>query len=101
MEPTVSERIQPLQEALQSYDDRDLEAAIVRLAQSAHDQQETVERLIVDLKHAVDSLPANALRARSRRDLRDCIVRLAITAYYESAEPEASRFSPRERHSSF
>lgn len=97
----MSERIERIHEALQSYDDRELETVVGRLAQSARGEQQPVERLIVDLKYAVDSLPASALRARPRRELRDSVVRMVITAYYENAEAPASHFSLRERHSSF
>ena len=53
---------------------------------AARQQQEPVEVVIVNLKNAVNALPASALRERARSELRDAVVRVAIRAYYEGAE---------------
>jgi hypothetical protein len=89
----VSESQQLIHRAIQSYDHAEVEAVVVRLAQVARRDQTPVEQLIVDLKHAVNSLPLAALRDRARSELRDSIVRIAIAAYYESAEGAAPQFA--------
>jgi hypothetical protein len=95
----VSESLQLLHRAIQSYDHAEVESVVVRLAQVARRDQEPVEQLIVNLKHAVNSLPMAALRDRARSELRDSIVRIAIAAYYESAQPSAPQYVS-ERHPS-
>lgn len=89
----MSESQQLIHRAIQSYDHAEVEVVVVRLAQVARRSQAPVEQLIVDLKHAVNSLPMAALRDRARSELRDSIVRIAIAAYYESAEPSAAHFA--------
>jgi hypothetical protein len=89
----VSESQQLLHRAIQSYDHAEVEAVVVRLAQVACRDREPVEQLIVDLKQAVNVLPIAALRDRARTELRDSIVRIAIAAYYEDAQPSAPRFT--------
>ena len=95
----MSESLQLLHRAIQSYDHAEVEAVVVRLAQVARRDQEPVEQLIVNLKNAVNSLPMAALRDRARSELRDSIVRIAIAAYYENAQPSAPRYAS-EHHQS-
>ena len=88
----MSESQELLHHAIQSYDHAEVEAVVVRLAHVACRDHEPVEQLIVDLKQAVNSLPMAALRDRARTELRDSIVRIAIAAYYENAQPSAPRY---------
>ncbi|MGQ0714664.1 MAG: hypothetical protein ACT4PJ_13160 [Gemmatimonadaceae bacterium] len=92
------DRILPLQQAIQSCDAREIEAAVVRVAEAARRDEQTVERLIVELKRAVDSLPASAFRDRARVELRDAIVRIAIGAYYDRSD--GYQRPSREQHTS-
>lgn len=95
----MSESQALIHRAIQSYDHAEVEAVVVRLAQVARRDQAPVEQLIIDLKHAVNSLPMAALRDRARSELRDSIVRIAIAAYYESAQPSAQRFAAEQNQS--
>lgn len=95
----MSQSQELIHRAIQSYDHAEVEAVVVRLAQVARRDQAPVEQLIVDLKHAVNSLPMVALRDRARSELRDSIVRIAIAAYYDGAEPSAAHFAPRQNQS--
>ena len=79
----MSECSRQIHRALQSYDDGDLRSYVSRLAEAARADHQTVECVIIDLKMAVNSLPASALGAHLRRDLRDAVVRIAIRAYYD------------------
>lgn len=95
----MSESQQLLHRAIQSYDHAEVEAVVVRLAQLARRDQAPIEQLIINLKSAVNSLPMTALRDRARSDLRDSIVRIAISAYYETGQPSAPRYTS-EQHQS-
>ena len=95
----MSESLQLLHRAIQSYDHAEVEAVVVRLAQGARRDQEPVEQFIVNLKNAVNSLPMAALRDRARSELRDSIVRIAIAAYYDGGQPSAPRYAS-EHHQS-
>jgi hypothetical protein len=95
----VSESKQLIHRAIESYDHAEVEAVVVRLAQSARRDRAPIEQLIVDLKHAVNSLPMGALRDRGRSELRDSIIRIAIAAYYESEQPSAPRFASEQNQS--
>jgi hypothetical protein len=95
----VSESKPLIHRAIQSYDHAEVEATVVRLAQSARRAHAPVEQLIVDLKDAVNSLPMAALRDRARGELRDSIVRIAIAAYYENEQPAAPRLAPHQSQS--
>lgn len=97
----MSEYFHLLHRAIQSYDDSEVEAIVARIAQTARHEQQPCERLIVALKNAVNELPASTLRERARSELRDAVVRTAITAYYEGTDSYAPRVVERERHSSF
>jgi hypothetical protein len=82
----MSECLQQIHRAIQSYDDSELRSSVAGLADTARRDHRTVESLIVDLKFAVNSVPASALRDRERRELRDMIVRIAIRAYYDTVD---------------
>jgi hypothetical protein len=82
----MSECLDEIQRSIQSYDERELLSCVARIAESARRKQEPVEAMIVNLKNAVSAIPASALRERSRTELRDAVVRVAIRAYYEGAE---------------
>ena len=82
----MSECLQEIQRSIQSYDERELLLCVARIADGARRNQEPVETVIVNLKNAVNAIPASALRARVRSELRDAVVRVAIRAYYEGAE---------------
>jgi hypothetical protein len=82
----MSDCLQEIQRSIQSYDERELFVCVAHLADSARRQHEPVEAVIVDLKNAVSAIPASALRERSRSELRDTVVRVAIRAYYDGAE---------------
>lgn len=82
----MTECFQEIQRTIQSYDERELYLCVARLAESARHRQRSIEAVIVDLKHAVNALPASCLRERARTELRDEVVRIAIRAYYEGAE---------------
>ncbi|HJU68249.1 MAG TPA: hypothetical protein VJ650_08360 [Gemmatimonadaceae bacterium] len=82
----MSECLQEIQRSIQSYDERDLLSCAARLAEAARQRHEAVEVVIVNLKNAVNAIPASALRERARTELRDAVVRIAIRAYYEGAE---------------
>ena len=83
---TLTECFQEIQRTIQSYDVRELQLCVARMAESARQRQVPIEALIVDLKNAVSALPASSLREHARSKLRDAIVRIAIRAYYEGAE---------------
>jgi hypothetical protein len=89
----VSECFEQIHRAIQSYDDNDLRSFVARLADAARRNQQTVERVIVDLKSAVNSLPASSLRDRVRRELRDSVVRVAIRAYYDGMDSLTTRLA--------
>lgn len=95
----MSDRQQLLHRAIQSYNDTEVEALIARLAQASRYEQEPIEQFIIEVKQAVNSLPISALRDRARTELRDALVSVAITAYYEGAQPPAQQFAS-ERHQS-
>ena len=97
----MSEYFQLLHRAIQSYDESEVQAVVARIAQTARQEQQPCERLIVELKTAVNALPATTLRERARSELRDSVVRMAIAAYYDGNESYEPRFVERERHSSF
>lgn len=82
----MSECLQEIQRSIQSYDERELLVCAARIAEAARQKQEPVEVVIVNLKNAVNAIPASALRERARSELRDTVVRVAIRAYYEGAE---------------
>ena len=82
----MSECLQEIQRSIQSYDERELLLCVARIAEAGRQNQEPVEAIIVNLKNAVSAIPASALRERSRTELRDTVVRIAIRAYYEGAE---------------
>jgi hypothetical protein len=82
----MSECFQEIQRTIQSYDERELHLCVARMAESARRRQTPIEAVIVDLKNAVNALPASCLRERARSQLRDDVVRVAIRAYYEGAE---------------
>ena len=82
----MSECLQEIQRSIQSYDERELLVCVARIAEAARQRQEPVEVVIVNLKNAVNAIPASALRERARSELRDAVVRVAIRAYYEGAE---------------
>lgn len=86
----MSECLEHIHRAIQSYDDDELCSYVSRLAQTARGNHQTIECVIIELKLAVNSLPTSSLRERVRRELRDSVVRMAIRAYYDG--PEA--FSP-------
>ena len=89
----MSECSKQIQRALQSYDDGDLGSYVSRLADAARTNHQTVECVIIDLKAAVNSLPASVLGAHVRRELRDAVVRMAIRAYYDSTDSFAKRLA--------
>ncbi len=89
----MSESFQQIQRAIQSYDDTELRSYIARLADAARQNHETVEGVIIDLKSAVNSLPAHSLRERGRGDLRDFVVRVAIRAYYDGVGSFSARLT--------
>lgn len=82
----MSDCLQEIQRSIQSYDERELLSCVARIAESARQNQEPVEVVIVTLKNAVSAIPASALRERARSELRDAVVRVAIRAYYDGAE---------------
>lgn len=82
----MSECVQQIHRAIQSYDAYELSSYVAHLADAARRNNQTVECLIIDLKIAINSLPASALRERARRELRDTVVRVAIRAYYDGID---------------
>jgi hypothetical protein len=82
----VSDCFQEIKRAIQSYDDRELCLCVARLADAARRDQRAIEAVIIDLKNAINALPASALRERARCEIRDAVVRLAIRAYYEGVD---------------
>ena len=82
----MSECFQEIQRSIQSYDERDLLLCAARIAESARQKEQPVEVVIVELKNAVNAIPASALRERARSELRDAVVRVAIRAYYDGAD---------------
>jgi hypothetical protein len=82
----MTECFQEIQRTIQSYDPHEMHLCVARMAEAARQRQVPVETLIVELKSAVNALPANCLRERARSQLRDDVVRVAIRAYYEGAE---------------
>ena len=82
----MSECVQRIHRAIQSYDDNELSSCVAQLAQDARRNQQNVEAVIVDLKRAIDLIPASALRERARKELRDSVVRVAIRAYYDGSD---------------
>src|SRR5688572_23971679 len=82
----MSECFHEIQRTIQSYDAREMQLCVARMAESARHRQTPIEALIVDLKDAVNALPASCLRERARSELRDEVVRVAIRAYYDGAE---------------
>jgi hypothetical protein len=89
----MSECFQEIQRAIQSYDERELRVCVARLAETARQRQRPVEAVIVEIKGAVNALPASCLRERARSELRDELVRVAIRAYYEGAEPATTELA--------
>jgi hypothetical protein len=89
----VSECFEQIHRAIHSYDDNELRSFVARLADSARRNQQTVERVIIHLKSAVNSLPASSLRDRVRRELRDSVVRVAIRAYYDGMDSLTTRLA--------
>jgi hypothetical protein len=89
----MSECYERIHRAIQSYDDGELRSYVSRLAHAARRNQQAVECVIIDLKHAVNSLPASSLRERVRRELRDLVVRMAIRAYYDGTDSFTTRLA--------
>lgn len=79
----MSECYNQLERAIRSYDGGDLRSCVSRLADAARRNHQTVESIIIDLKAAVNSLPASSLGDHVRRELRDSVVRMAIRGYYD------------------
>lgn len=82
----MSECSERIHRAIQSYDDNELRSYVSRLAHSARRNQQTVDCVVIELKLAVNALPATALRDRVRRELCDSVVRMAIRAYYDGTD---------------
>jgi hypothetical protein len=91
----MSECFQEIQRTIQSYDEREMQLCVARMAEAAHQSQVPIESLIVDLKDAVNALPASCLRERARSELRDEVVRVAIRGYYEGAEAVSAELAGR------
>jgi hypothetical protein len=91
----MSECYEQIHQAIQAYDDTELSSYVARLADAAQRNNQAVEDLIVDIKSAVNSLPASALRERARRELRDSLVRIAIFAYYEALDSSTTHLAQR------
>jgi hypothetical protein len=89
----MSECFEQIHRAIQSYDDDELHSYVAHLAEVARRNNQPVEGVIIDLKLAVNTLPASALRERARVELRDSVVRVAIRAYYDGVESFTTRFS--------
>ena len=91
----MTECFQEIQRTIQSYDVREMQLCVARMAESARQRQMPIEGLIVELKTAVSALPASSLRERARSELRDELVRVAIRAYYEGAESVSAELAGR------
>ncbi len=91
----MTECFQEIQRTIQSYDVREMQLCVARMAESARQRQVPIEALIVDLKNAVSALPVSSLRERARSELRDAVVRIAIRAYYEGAESVTAELAER------
>lgn len=91
----MSECFEQVHRAILSYDESDLRSCVARLAQAARRNNQTVERVIIDLKRAVSSLPVGSLRERPRCELRDSVVRMAISAYYDGTDSFTARVGSR------
>ena len=89
----MSECYDEIHRAIQCYDDGELCSYVSRLAHAARRNNQTVERLIIDLKLAVNALPTSSLRDHVRRELRDSVVRIAIRAYYDETDSLATRLA--------
>ncbi len=79
----MSDCVEQIQRAIQSYDDGELRSYVARLADGARQNHQTIESVIVELKLAVNALPASSLGVQARHELRDSVVRIAISAYYD------------------
>jgi hypothetical protein len=82
----MSECFERIHRAIQSHDDGELRSYVSGLAHTTRQNGQTVECIIIDLKLAVDALPASSLRELGRRELRDSVVRMAIDAYYDATD---------------
>jgi hypothetical protein len=91
----MSECFEQVHRAILSYDESDLRSYVSRLAHAARRNQQAIEGVIIDLKHAVSLLPISSLRERVRRELRDSVVRMAIRAYYDGADSFTGRVGAR------
>ena len=91
----MTECFQEIQRTIQSYDVREIQLCVARMAESARQRQMPIEALIVDLKEAVNALPTSSLRERARSELRDGVVRVAIRAYYDGAESVSADLASR------
>jgi hypothetical protein len=91
----MSECFEQIHRAILSYDDSDLRSSVSDLAYAARQNHQTVERLIIDLKLAVNRLPVSSLRERARCELRDSVVRMAIDAYYDGTNSLTGRDAAR------
>jgi hypothetical protein len=91
----MSECFEHIHRAVSSSDGSDLDYCVSQLAYAARRNHQTVERLIIDLKLAVNLLPPNSLRDRARQELRDSIVRMAIQAYYDETDALTARVARR------
>lgn len=89
----MSECSEQIHRAIQSYDDGELRSYVSRLAHAARRNQQTVEGVIIDLKLAVNLLPASSLGDHVRRELRDSVVRMAIRAYNDGMDSFTTRLA--------
>jgi hypothetical protein len=89
----MSECFEQIHRAIQAYDDGELRSYVARLANAARQSHQTVECVIIDLKLAVNALPASSLRERARCELRDSVVRMAIHAYYDETTLPSARIA--------
>jgi hypothetical protein len=89
----MSECFEQIHRAIQAYDDGELRTCVARLANTARQNQQTVEYVIIELKLAVNALPTSSLRERARRELRDSVVRMAIRAYYDETDAPSARLA--------